>query len=55
MKILLKHSWLVLALFIETETTFVTNDFSRLKQGQNMTGNVGAEIMAGSSQECALR
>ena len=40
---------------IATQATFVQNIFNKLDQGHNITGAIGAELKAGSHQECSLR
>ena len=40
---------------IVTQVTVVQKRFKKLDPEQNITGTLGAELKAGSSQECSLR
>ena len=59
MKDLIQFSRIVLVLllmtFCATQGTFVQTIYSELRPGQNITGNIVAELVTGSNQECATR
>ena len=51
-------NWILLVLFLNvsvTQSAFIQTRYTKIEQGQNVTGKAKAQLMTRSAQECSLR